>query len=167
MGIALSNALGMAFIDGDDLHPPSNIAKMTAGEPLTDTDRAPWLVRIRETAQSRIIFEEATAGHMHAVGPGVVVACSSLKKKYRNVLRGDSPENVQTIFVFISGSREALIERIEKRKGHFMKAKMLESQLSTLEDPRDETGVISVPMEDSTETQVLTVIEQLNQIIGP
>ncbi|KAF7376425.1 Gluconokinase [Mycena sanguinolenta] len=178
LGAALAAALNMPYIDGDDLHPRANIDKMAAGCPLTDADREPWLREIRKTAE-RVTQEQkqhkgraqngTTAnGNGKATGtPGVVIACSALKRAYRDVLRGvdvgtgDSnaterapADSLSTYFVFIEGSREVLMDRMLKRSGHFMKATMLDSQLNTLENPTGEEGVVVVSMEDSTATQV-------------
>ncbi|KAJ7647023.1 P-loop containing nucleoside triphosphate hydrolase protein, partial [Roridomyces roridus] len=170
LGAALAEALEFPYVDGDDLHPRSNVDKMAAGQPLTDADREPWLRTIRNTAE-RIAAERqiemgrreqgeadgAASGFKGA--PGVVIACSALKKEYRDVLRGGGA--IRTYFVFIEGTREVLMDRMTKRSGHFMKATMLDSQLKTLEDPRDEPGVVVVSVEDATAVQVEKAIEGL------
>jgi gluconokinase len=109
---------------------------------------------------------------------GVVVACSALKKSYRNILRGhittlNMPEHLQppdpdtlpTYFVFIKGERDALMDRMLKRQGHFMKANMLESQLQALESPEGEDGVVVVPMEGHLEEQVKLARDGLNKLV--
>ncbi|KAJ8515593.1 hypothetical protein ONZ45_g6999 [Pleurotus djamor] len=184
LGSAIAKALDMPFIDGDDLHPASNVAKMSAGQPLTDEDREPWLELIRTTAKgvcsSQVQKKKAkTEGPLGELcGLGVVIVCSSLKRYYRDILRGKSkpatdtnriPEHLEpphaeelpTYFVFIKGDRELLLERMMNRKGHFMKANMLDSQLQTLEDPEGEEGVIVVSARDSTEEQVAKAKEAL------
>ncbi|KAJ7451713.1 P-loop containing nucleoside triphosphate hydrolase protein [Mycena galericulata] len=165
LGAALAAALRMPYVDGDDLHPRANVDKMAAGEPLTDADRGPWLRAIRETAE-RIVGEEKMQQSQGEAerAPGVVIACSALKRVYRDVLRGvgsTSPIVLRTCFVFIDGTRDVLMERMLQRTGHFMKASMLDSQLDTLEDPRDEEGVVVVSVQDSTETQVQTAVQAL------
>ncbi|KAJ6498991.1 P-loop containing nucleoside triphosphate hydrolase protein [Mycena sanguinolenta] len=180
LGAALAAALNMPYIDGDDLHPRANIDKMAAGSPLTDADREPWLREIRKTAE-RVTQEQkqhkarpqngtAANGSEKATGtPGVVIACSALKRAYRDVLRGvdanateGAPaDRLPTYFVFIEGSREMLMDRMLKRSGHFMKATMLDSQLNTLENPTGEEGVVVVSMEDSTATQVEKAVAAL------
>ncbi|KDN41946.1 hypothetical protein RSAG8_07163, partial [Rhizoctonia solani AG-8 WAC10335] len=161
-GQNVARALDASFKDGDDLHPASNVAKMSRGEPLTDADRAPWLKVIRQTGT-----ELATRDGDNGIA---VVACSALRKAYRELLRGkpvnlltSGPEDatvahpkgevpltegnadvdefvanttppLKTYFVFIKGTRESLWDRMQKRQGHFMKASMLDSQLATLED---------------------------------
>ncbi|KAI6125772.1 P-loop containing nucleoside triphosphate hydrolase protein [Pisolithus croceorrhizus] len=216
LGAALSNALKVPFIDGDDLHPPSNVAKMSRGEALTDEDRKPWLARIRQTAVKSILdqlgvpastdiepcidkpetresmdkfeeegmpVEEECRGTISPLlsevqhRPGIIIACSALKKTYRDILRGStrlSPSPccedssdlnavaIQTRFVFLRGSRDMLMDRMQKRKGHFMKVQMLESQLDTLESPEDGPDVITVPIERSTEEQVRRVVRAID-----
>lgn len=136
---------------------------MSAGQPLTDLDREPWL---------RIVREKSQREARERSGP-VVVGCSALKGAYRDNLRGHrSDENdsktagteVPTSFVFIEGSRELLLDRMSKRQGHFMKVGMLDSQLATLENPTGEPGVVVVQCEDPTEKQVAVAIEGLKRI---
>ena len=154
---------------------------MANGTPLTDADREPWLALVRRTA------EDVTAQKHNGVErkdgrksgkTGVVISCSALKKYYREILRGNpSPssepklstsnaDTLSTYFVFIKGSRSILLERMEKRPGHFMKAGMLDSQLRTLESPEGEDGVVVVSVEDSTEEQVRQASEALRSIVG-
>ena len=179
----------LPFIDGDDLHPAANVAKMSRGEPLDDADRQPWLDAIRKTAVACVQDQlgerpgaESAAGpkdkadesserlteyDSEAWRPGVIVACSALKKTYRAVLRGEGvsasmPETAfPTYFVYLKGDRDVLMARMQHRKGHFMKAGMLESQLDTLESPEDEPGVVSVSVSMSTVEQVQRVVEML------
>lgn len=167
----------MAYVDGDDLHPQSNIDKMAAGQPLTDADREPWLQLIRTTAEHMAAEKQADAASGRR--PGVVIACSALKRSYRDVLRGKSEEKVlpghlepphpdalPTYFVFIDGSRDVLMDRMSKRTGHFMKAEMLDSQLATLESPAGEEGVVVVPVDASTEEQVDKARKGLSELLG-
>ncbi|KAJ6587216.1 P-loop containing nucleoside triphosphate hydrolase protein [Mycena vulgaris] len=157
LGAALAAALERPYIDGDDLHPRTNVEKMGAGEPLTDADREPWLRAIRETAE-RVVGEQQQAGS----GRGVVIACSALKRTYREVLRGGGGSSaLPTYFVFIEGAREVLMARMLNRNGHFMKASMLDSQLATLENPRGEEGVVVVSVEDTTAVQVENAVREL------
>ncbi|KZV91516.1 hypothetical protein EXIGLDRAFT_719304 [Exidia glandulosa HHB12029] len=140
---------------------------MSNGEPLTDDDRKPWLQIVR-TAAVKTCGVEGAAGHE----TGVVIACSALRRSYRDLLRGitegevhHSKENqvLHTYFVFIDGPREVLLERMHLRKNHFMKSRMLDSQLATLEDPRGEDGVFVVNLTDSPEEQVRTALQALAQ----
>jgi gluconokinase len=135
VGTELARELGVAFVDGDDYHPPGNVKKMAAGLPLDDADRAGWL----RSLASRI--REA-----HDTGEGLVVACSALKRKYRDVLRAAAPD---VRFVFLNGPKSLIAERLESRRGHYMPASMLESQLATLEPPVAEENAIAA---DITQT---------------
>jgi carbohydrate kinase (thermoresistant glucokinase family) len=117
----LAERLGWPFEEGDSLHPASNVAKMAAGNPLTDDDRWPWLAKIADWIDSRL-----------DTGENGVITCSALKHSYRSVLnrRGRGVE-----FVYLSVGRAELEERVEHREAHFMPASLLESQLATLEPP--------------------------------
>jgi gluconokinase len=124
----LADRLGWELLEGDSLHPARNVERMRAGIPLDDDDRAPWLALVA----ARIRGNEAS-------GRPLVVACSALARRYRDVLRGDSDG---VVFAHLDGTRQLLEERIADRNGHFMKAGMLESQLRALEPPqRDEASV--------------------------
>jgi gluconokinase len=126
VGAALAQRLGVPFADADDFHPAANIAKMTAGEPLDDDDRYPWLEAI-----GRWLCERCDRGG--------VMSCSALKRKYRDQLRSHCP---QTEFVHLSGSPEVIARRQASRPGHFMPASLMASQFATLEPlARDEHGV--------------------------
>lgn len=122
IGAQLARALDVPFLDGDDLHPPANVERMAAGIPLTDEDRRPWLLaiaaRLRESQRA---------------ARGLVVACSALKRRYRDLLRSAGAADLR--FVYLSGNRTLLAERITQRRGHYMPAALLESQLATLEEP--------------------------------
>jgi carbohydrate kinase (thermoresistant glucokinase family) len=122
----LARLLDVPFVDADDLHPPANVAAMADGIPLTDEDRAPWL---------------RTVGAEIAGSPtGAVVACSALRRTYRDALRGSAPG---TVFVHLDGSREQLTDRLAVRLDHFMPASLLDTQLAALEPlADDEAGVV-------------------------
>jgi carbohydrate kinase (thermoresistant glucokinase family) len=117
IGALIADALGVNFVDGDSLHPIENVAKMAAGEPLTDADRWPWLSRVGQ--------ELSGAGTT-----GLVVACSALKRSYRTAILAAAPS---AVFVHLYGTREVLSTRMEGRSDHFMPPALLESQLATLE----------------------------------
>ncbi len=119
IGTALAAALGMEFIDGDDLHPSANKAKMAAGHPLNDEDRAPWLEIIAERIGSEL-----------ADGRPIVVACSALKRKYRDQLVAYAPS---TVFIHLSGERGVISERQSHRVHEYMPNTLLDSQFGTLE----------------------------------
>ncbi len=126
----LAEHLGVPFVEGDSLHPIANEQKMSAGIPLTDEDRWPWLRAIGE----RMEVERLT-------GHGVVVSCSALKHSYRDCLRREVGGKVH--FILLDGSRELISDRMKRRKGHFMPPALLDSQFATLEKPTpDEDAVI-------------------------
>jgi len=135
VGKALAARLHVPFYDGDNYHAQENLAKMATGIPLTDADRAGWL-----TLLAAMIDTETLAGH------DGVLACSALKKAYRDVLGSRSMKNVR--FVYLKGPYDLIIERIKMRGGHFMKPKMLKSQFEILEEPDDAITVdISNPVD--------------------
>jgi gluconokinase len=126
IGTALANALDVEYAEADTFHPKANIDKMTAGTPLTDADRAPWL----EAIAGWIREHEATGG---------VVTSSALKRRYRDVLRTGGA----VWFAHLDGPRALLAERMQTRSGHFMPVSLLDSQLATLEPLQpDEPGAI-------------------------
>jgi gluconokinase len=126
---ALGARLGWPVVEGDQLHPDANVAKMQAGVPLTDEDRWPWLDRVA-----------AAIGEHEAAGRSVVVTCSALRRSYRERLRLGHPS---VLFVQLTAKPSVLRERITRRTGHFMPASLLESQLETLEPlAADEPGVV-------------------------
>lgn len=144
----LADALNATFIDGDDLHPKTNLAKMAAGVPLTDEDRYPWLQKIARTV----------AEHEHQQISAVIV-CSALKRAYRDIIR---QAGKRCFFLFLDGNKTLLIQRMQSREGHFMKVDMLDSQLATLERPeKDETDVIGIPITLTPEDIVRETIKRL------
>lgn len=128
VGGLLAQELGVPFADADDLHPEANVRKMAAGHPLDDDDRRPWLRRVGE-----VLADADTAG------TGLVIACSALKRSYREAILEVEP---RARFVLLEGSRELLEKRLAEREGHFMPASLLDSQLATLEPlAADEPGL--------------------------
>ncbi len=121
IGAALARELGVAFAEGDEYHPPDNVERMARGVALTDDDRAGWLRSL--AARLRKAREAKT---------GLVMTCSALKRSYRDVLRGGAPD---VRFVFLRGDRALIASRLAGRRGHFMSASLLDSQLATLEPP--------------------------------
>ncbi|MHA7305403.1 gluconokinase [Arthrobacter sp. TMN-49] len=117
IGALVADAMNLPFLDGDALHPLANIHKMAEGTPLTDEDRWPWL---------GIVGDELAA----ASAKGMVIACSALKRRYRDVIRAKAPG---TIFLHLDGTLEVLSARLEGRSGHFMPPSLLTSQLAALE----------------------------------
>ena len=129
----LAGRLGVVYVDGDDLHPQANVDKMHAGTPLDDDDRWPWLDRIAAT------LDEAANS-----GAGVVLACSALRRRYRDRLRAGTGGRIG--FVFLDVSVAVLEDRVKKRQHPFMPRQLLESQFATLERPGpDEPDVMTVP----------------------
>ena len=123
VGKRLAERLGWAFLDADGLHPAENVRKMSAGVPLTDEDRLPWLGRVREEMDAL-----AASGHP------AVVACSALRRTYREILRAADAE---VRFVHLNASRDVLERRLRERRDHFFDPDLLASQLETLQAPRD------------------------------
>jgi gluconokinase len=124
VGRALAADLHVPFVDGDELQPADNVRKMASGTPLTDEDRAPWLTRV---------------GEVLASAPGVVVACSALRRRYRDAIRAVAPD---AVFVQLEVDPHELEARVRRRLDHYMPASLLPSQLATLEPiAADEDGV--------------------------
>lgn len=122
IGEQFARELGVEFVEGDALHPPENVKRMAAGIPLTDDDRHGWLLAIATRIRDA-----------RGAGVGLVVSCSALKRKYRDLLRSAGDPNVR--FIYLAGTRELLAERLSARRGHFMPPSLLDSQLATLEEP--------------------------------
>lgn len=131
----LAERTGATFVDADDLHSPANRRKLAAGEPLTDADRWPWLTAVRDRMSAR---EESTER-----GPGVVVACSALRRAYRDILRDAGRVDRPVFFVELDADPELVATRLAARRGHFASRQILESQLRTLESlGSDEDGIV-------------------------
>ena len=147
VGEALAERLGWRFIEGDSFHPEENVAKMSAGIPLDDNDRAPWL----KALASEIARDEAA-------GRPSVIGCSALKRAYRDILRSGAP---RVRFVHVHGDRAVLADRLSHRAGHFFPASLLDSQLATLEPlGSGEDGVV-VDVALSTAEQVDLAMRKL------
>ena len=147
VGELLAARLGVEFEDADDLHPVTNVDKMTAGVPLTDEDRAPWLVLVGEAMAA-------------ARSTGLVMACSALKRGYRDTIRSVEPE---AVFVQLTGSRELLADRLGDREGHFMPATLLDSQLATVEVLGEGEHGFAVDITPSADNIVDRIVEQLSR----
>ena len=130
IAILLAETLGWQFQEGDTLHPPENVAKMSAGHPLTDADRLPWLRRIAGTIDG-----------WRARGQSGVVTCSALKRSYRDIIIGDRPE---VRLVYLKGSPDLIRRRMAARHGHFMPTTLLDSQFAVLEEPSPDENPIVV-----------------------
>jgi len=148
VGALLAGRLGWPFIDGDLRHPPANIAKMQHGEPLTDEDRLPWLRAIGECMDEQI-----------AAGTSALVACSALKRSYRDLLLGGRPD---ARIAFLQIDKEVAARRLAARHGHFFNPGLIDSQFADLELPRpDEAGVVAVPVGDRAAATADEIIRRL------
>jgi gluconokinase len=147
VGTLLARMLRWRFADADSFHPEANVAKMRAGIPLTDADRAPWLRAVADWMDARI-----------AAGESAVIACSALKRAYRDELLSGRPT---ATLVFLQVSREVLARRLATRPGHFFPEKLLDSQLETFEPPAPDERVHTVVVDGDagqTATKVIAVL---------
>lgn len=128
VGRSVAERLGLRYVEGDELHPPRNVALMAAGTPLTDDDRADWLDAVAQVLKS-------------ATQPGVVVTCSALKRSYRDRLRAVAPH---LRLVHLVGAPSLLAQRLQARSGHYMPPSLLPSQLSTLQMPEADEHAITL-----------------------
>jgi gluconokinase len=148
IGQALAERLSFEFRDGDEFHPAKNVEKMRAGIPLDDSDRAPWLAAIA-----------AWIDEVRAAGRHGIVACSALKRAYREVLVGKRRD---VRLVYLKGSQDLIAGRMAARRGHFMPASLLASQFATLEEPRDEEGAIVVSIASEPPEIVAAIVANLH-----
>ena len=149
IGRRLAAALEIAYAEGDDDHPPANVAKMAAGTPLTDVDRRDWLLLL----QSRI-------AQAAVQGVGLVLSCSSLKRRYRDLLRAGDPA---LLFVHLQGERELIAQRMRERPGHFMPPALLESQLRDLEPLQPNEAGIVLDIASTPEQLIEQVLQYCRQ----
>ena len=143
----IAGALGWVFQEGDKLHPAANVAKMKAGHPLDDADRAPWLAIIAEWVEARL-----------HTGQNAIITCSALKRAYRETI-GNGKPGVQ--FVYLYADRATLDAHVNNRHHEYMPATLLDSQLATLEQPTPDEHVILVDVSGTVEHSVAEVIRQL------
>jgi gluconokinase len=153
VGERLAERLDLPFLEGDSFHPPENVAKMSAGTPLGDDDRWPWLDAI-----GRAMAETAR------LNGGVVAACSALKRAYRQRLTASA--GLPIVFVLLDGSRATLERRLGSRQGHFMPQSLLDSQLATLEPPEPGERAVVVSVEPPVEAVVEAAVRALSPIVG-
>ena len=146
VGQKLAQALHLQYLEGDEFHPPENVARMAAAVALTDEDRQGWLLRLSE----RLALAQAA-------GEGVVLSCSALKRAYREVLRRGAPG---LRLVHLQGSRELLTARMAVRRGHYMPASLLESQLATLQTPGDDESPLTFDVALSPEAIVAAIVSR-------
>jgi carbohydrate kinase (thermoresistant glucokinase family) len=147
VGKQLSIEMQIPFYDADDFHPPANVEKMRKGTPLDDEDRQPWLERLHQ-----MILKWNKKD-------GAILACSALKKSYRQTLRGDLDKN-ELQFIYLKGSAELIRERLQHREGHYMPAGLLNSQFRDLEEPSD---VLTAGIDRPVETIVSRIIDKLDE----
>ncbi|WP_090141979.1 gluconokinase [Limnohabitans sp. DM1] len=152
MAAALGERLGLEMVDGDDLHLPESVAKMRAGIALQDADRWPWLDRIGNYLAQ-------------AHEPGRVVACSALKRVYRDRIREQAGD---VCFVFLDGDFDLIQQRMQQRVGHYMQPGLLDSQFRTLEKPQaDELDVLRLPITESVQDMLQQALQVLQTRLHP
>ncbi|EAQ90877.1 hypothetical protein CHGG_02812 [Chaetomium globosum CBS 148.51] len=152
----IADSLHFPFIEGDEYHPKANIDKMSAGIPLTDADRWDWLTALREAS-----IHELDKG-----SDGVVLTCSALKRKYRDVIRVAPyfTPNVHLHFIYLDAPEEVLLQRVSARKNHYMGANMVHSQFEVLERPTpDEIDVITIDVTQSQEAVKADALDRANK----
>ncbi|MFE0253551.1 gluconokinase [Streptomyces sp. NPDC059010] len=150
IGPLLAARLGVPYAEGDDFHPQANIAKMSAGTPLDDADRWPWLDAIGAWADGR-------------AGLGGVVSCSALKRSYRDRLRATAPG---VVFVHLTGDRALVEDRMSHRQGHFMPTALLDSQFATLQPLQPDEAGVAVDVAGGPEEITERAVEALNALPG-
>ena len=148
IGELLAQELHWKFYDADDFHPQVNIDKMERGEPLTDEDRQPWLQSLREAITRSLAANE-----------NAVLACSALKRKYRELLR----VNGDVKFVFLHGSRARIADQLKQRRGHFMNPALLDSQFADLEEPESSEDMLTIELKGEPDE----LVEQIRQKLSP
>jgi len=146
---ALAQRIGWKFEDGDAFHPPANVEKMRSGHPLTDDDRWPWLRAIAAEIDRAI-----------AAGEHLAIACSALKRAYRDILI-DKRTGVR--LVYLKGERDLILQRLRARQEHFMPPELLDSQFATLEEPGADEHPIVVKIDAPVEVIVDNIVRQLAQ----
>jgi carbohydrate kinase (thermoresistant glucokinase family) len=144
VGRALAKAMDARFVDGDDLHSDDARGKMAAGHALIDADRWPWLDRI---------------GAELVRGPRAIIACSALKRAYRDRLRGAAGPALR--FVYLAADREAMRARVASRKGHYMPASLVDSQFASLEPPDGEPDVVAAAADSDLDAEVAGIAARL------
>lgn len=148
IGIKLAQQLNYHYIEGDDYHTEQNKKKMSNGQPLNDNDRMPWLHKLHDIIADAIQHNKR-----------IIVACSALKRSYRQILVQDitTKHDDEIQFILLAADKDILLDRINKRKGHYMKADMLQSQLDTLEPPGKNEKIILIDVTPPVDT----IVEQI------
>lgn len=147
IGAGFADAIGATFIDGDDLHPASNVAKMATGTALTDADRAPWLYGVGKTFQTQT--------------GDTVIGCSALKRSYRDIIRTAAGGPVT--FLHLHGEKAVIAARMAAREGHFMPPALLDSQFAALELPDADEDAIIVDIDQAPDTIIAAFVAYLNE----
>ncbi|MGJ8583102.1 MAG: gluconokinase [Marinosulfonomonas sp.] len=147
IGAGVADQIGAVFVDGDDLHPAENVAKMSAGTPLNDDDRAPWLAVVGQALAAQDV--------------PVVIGCSALKRSYRDIIRDNAGGPVT--FLFLDGTKQLIAERMAQRKDHFMPPSLLDSQFATLERPEPDESALRVDIDQSPEAIVAELVARIQQ----
>ncbi|MDO1585240.1 gluconokinase [Rhizobium oryzicola] len=147
VGEALAQAITAVYLDGDDLHPAENIAKMSRGEPLTDEDRWPWLAKVGQK--------------LHDSTTVTIIGCSALKRIYRDKIREETGGPVT--FIHLSGSRELIASRMGARTGHFMPTTLLDSQFAALEPPGADEDAVTVDIDQTLPSLTSDIIRRLRE----
>ncbi len=145
----VAGRLGWDVLEGDSYHPPANVAKMHRGEPLDDADRLPWLHAIASAIDAEL-----------SAGRSCVVACSALKRSYREILIG---ARAHVALVYLQGARKLLADRLAHRQGHFMPPSLLDSQLATLEEPGKMEKPITISVAPSPPEIVAAVLAAMRE----
>lgn len=145
IGAMVARQISAVYLDGDDLHPPSNIAKMSAGVPLNDDDRWPWLAQIADRL---------------AQTDQIIIGCSALKRSYRDFMRDRVGD---LVFLYLEATRDVLENRMAAREGHFMPLSLLDSQLATLEPPGPDETAIAVNIDASPQDVAGAFVQQITQ----
>ncbi|KAL6114082.1 idnk [Pungitius sinensis] len=168
LGAFLSEKLGLPLHEGDHFHPQANIEKMARGEPLTDQDRLPWLLKLHEVIERE-----------RGSGCDAFVACSALKRLYRQILLYGSkaldspnsrdgevlpPSPPHVLFLFLHGDYDLVQRRVAARRGHYMKAELLRSQFDVLEPPSDEENVLPLDLSRSVSDLATEVQEHVARL---
>ena len=148
VGELLAKELRWKFYDADDFHPQNNIEKMHAGVPLDDHDREPWLARLRERIQKSL-----------NAGENAVLACSAIKRKYRDELRVSG----QVKFVFLQGDQAQIAEQLHQRRGHFFNPELLRSQFEDLEEPQPDEDTITIQIGRGADNEVAEIRQRVAQ----
>lgn len=143
---ALADRLGLPMIEGDALHPPANVAAMSAGRPLTDADRWPWL--------------DAVGAALAAAPGGAVATCSALKRRYRDRLRAEAGD---VLFVHLTGDRDLIAIRMSAREGHFMPLSLLDSQFAALEPPGPDENAVAADIAAPPDMVLATILTHLER----